>query len=69
MMLQIKFDGYVCFRFLRGIAGSTFDWPRRDGIDTVHPSCIFFGQVKLVGHVPFNFLVHELIKKVSLFLN
>lgn len=65
-VLELKSDGYVTLKFLHSGMGSTLDWPRRDDIDTVHASCIFFGPVHPSGHGPFNIVEHEIVKKVFL---
>ena len=48
----------VSFKFLHSTLSNgerVFNWPRRDDIDTVHISCIFFGPAVIVGIGPFNF--------------
>ena len=32
-----------------------FDWPRRDDIDRVHSSNVFYGPVTIVGVGPFTY--------------
>ena len=45
-----------------------FDWPRRDDVDNVHMSCVFYGPVQSVGNTPFTVLEHEHVRKVFLYL-
>ena len=48
----------VSFKFLHSTLSNgerVFNWPRRNDIDTVHISCIFFGPAVIVGIGPFNF--------------
>ena len=63
----------VSFKFLHSTLSNgerVFNWPRRDDIDTVHISCVFFGPAVIVGIGPFNFpqlnevqQVYEWLKK------
>ena len=51
-------DSFVSFKFLHSTVSSgetVFNWPRRDDIDTVHSSCVFFGPAVIVGVGPFSF--------------
>lgn len=52
-------DGaYVKFKFPHSTVSSgerVFNWPRRDDIDRVHNSCVFYGPVVIVGVGPFTF--------------
>ena len=52
-------DGsFVNFKFLHSTVSSgekVFNWPRRDDIDRVHSSCVFYGPVVIVGVGPFTF--------------
>ena len=52
-------DGaFINFKFLHSTVSSgerEFYWPRRDDIDRVHSSCVFFGPVVIVGAGPFTF--------------
>jgi len=66
-------NSFVSFKFLHSTLSNgerVFNWPRRDDIDTVHSSCVFFGPVLIVGIGPFNFpqlneiqQVYEWLKK------
>lgn len=51
-------DSFVSFKFLHSTVSSgerVLNWPRRDDIDTVHSSCVFFGPAVIVGVGPFSF--------------
>lgn len=51
-------NSFVSFKFLHSTVSSgekVFNWPRRDDIDTVHSSCVFFGPTVIVGVGPFSF--------------
>jgi len=52
-------DGsFINFKFLHSTSSSgakVFNWPRRDDIDRVHSSCVFYGPVVIVGIGPFTF--------------
>ena len=60
-------DGFVEFKFLHNISSTTYDWPRRDDMDRVHCSCIFYGPVSLEGNRPFTFSVQGEVEKVHQF--
>ena len=71
-VLSIQGD-FIQFKFLHPIrhganAADSFDWPRRDDVDNVHISCVFYGPVHLVGNTPFTVLELEHVKKVFLYL-
>ena len=68
-VLSIQGD-FIQFKFLHPIrhganAADSFDWPRRDDVDNVHMSCVFYGPVQLVGNTPFTVLEHEHLRKFS----
>jgi len=52
-------DGsFINFKLLHSTSSSgakVFNWPRRDDIDRVHSSCVFYGPVVIVGVGPFTF--------------
>ena len=60
-------DGFVEFKFLHSISSATYDWLRRDDVDRVHCSCIFYGPVMLEGNRPCTFSVQGEVEKVHLF--
>lgn len=43
----------VKFKYLHSAGVHRFDWPKRDDIESVHESCIFFGPVVLKNAGPF----------------
>lgn len=48
---------FIDFKFLHSTVSSgakVFDWPRRDDIDRVHSSNVFYGPVTIVGVGPFT---------------
>jgi hypothetical protein len=48
-------NGFLDFKFLHSTSCSgerVFNWPRRDDIDRVHKSCVFYGPVDIVGTGP-----------------
>ena len=68
-------DEFITLKFLRATSTSTFGWPRRDHVEKVHKSCIFFGPVKIQGNDPTSISVplhsevikvHQLIKNFNL---
>jgi hypothetical protein len=46
----------IPFKFLHKVGAQRFDWPTRDDVDNVHPSCIFYGPLTLEGNGPFEVL-------------
>ena len=65
-VLEVKSNAFIKFKFLHGIGPNKFDWPRRDDIDEVHISCIFYGPVHLEGNRPFAITEQEEVEKVFL---
>lgn len=51
------------FKFLHRVGATTFDWPRRDDLDSIHMSCIFFGPVQLQGYGPFQIAERAAVEK------
>lgn len=50
-------SSFIDFKFLHSTVSSgakVFDWPRRDDIDRVHSSNLFYGPVAIVGVGPFT---------------
>lgn len=48
---------FITFKFLHRIqstAAKKFGWPRRDDVDRVHRTCVFYGPVRLKGNGPFE---------------
>ena len=48
---------FITFKFFTTFLFShtkRFDWPRRDDIDKVHATCVFYGPVWLQGNGPFE---------------
>ena len=71
-VMSIQGD-FIRFKYLHPIrhganAADSFDWPRRDDVDNVHITCVFYGPVQLVGNTPFTVLEHEHVEKVFLYL-
>ena len=57
-------EPFVKFKFLHKVGPSTFDWPERDDIDTIHISCIFFGPVNLQHNRPFKIEEQAVVEEV-----
>ncbi|KAK3703344.1 hypothetical protein QZH41_001507 [Actinostola sp. cb2023] len=49
----------VELKFLHSIGASTFHWPRRDDIDQVHVSNIFYGPVTVPNFISGPFVIPE----------
>jgi len=49
----------VELKFLHSIGASTFHWPRRDDIDQVHVSNIFYGPVTVPNFISGPFMIPE----------
>ena len=43
---------YVKVKFLHSIGADKLNWPKRDDVDKVHTSCIFYGPVTLCSIWP-----------------
>lgn len=54
----------VKFKFLHRLGADKFDWPKRDDVDDVHVSCIFFGPVSLENSGPFIAPLQQEIEKL-----
>ena len=57
MPLQIE---HVKFKFLYKVGITTFHWPRREDVDQVHISTIFYGPVTVFGFISGPFTIPEL---------
>ena len=55
----------VKFKFLQKVGTSTFDWHKRDDIDSSHTSCIYFGPVNLRYNKPFKIEKEAVVEKVQ----
>jgi len=62
--LEAHDNQFVEFKFLHKTGAVTFDWPRRDDVECIHSSCIFFGPIKLQGVGPFYVHKLSLIEKI-----
>ena len=56
-------DSFVRFKFLHRVGAKSFDWPRRDDVDDVHISCVFYGPVTLESAGPFAVPKQQNIEK------
>lgn len=65
-VLEAKSNGFIKFKFWHSAGRNKRDWSRRDDIDEVHVSCIFYGPVHLEGNRPFVITGHEEVEKVFL---
>lgn len=65
-VLEVKSNGFIKFKFWHSAGRNKRDWSRRDDIDEVHVSCIFYGPVHLEGNRPFVITGHEEVEKVFL---
>jgi hypothetical protein len=54
----------VKFKFLHSVGAKKFNWPKRDDLDEVHLSCIFFGPVTLENVGPFSVPQQQEIEKL-----
>ena len=57
-------DSFVRFKFLHRVGAKSFDWPRRDDVDDVHISCVFYGPVTLESAGPFAVPKQQNIEKM-----
>jgi len=62
-------DNMVTVKFLHATSSSTFDWPRRDDVETLHASSVFYGPVEIEGNGPFFIPMHREVAKVHLLIN
>jgi hypothetical protein len=62
-------DTFLTVKFLHATSSTTFDWPRRDDVDIVHTSCVFYGPVEIEGNGPFSIPLHKEVARVHLFIN
>ena len=60
-------SNFTSFKFLHRIQqadAKKFDWPKRDDVDRVHCTCVFYGPVGLKGNGPFEITDLEQLEAV-----
>ena len=57
-VLDVSID-WVHLKFLYKVGATTFHWPRRDDVDKVHISTVFYGSVTVPGFISWPFIIPE----------
>ena len=54
----------IKFKFLHKVGAHRLNWPRRDDIEEVHQSCVFYGPIALEQNGPFVISSQNEIEKI-----